>query len=242
MYCPRCSNPIEEDEQTCAYCDCELGPKRSRVKISTIIVIFASVVLLAAIVFFSLKILDFVQNPTPRPAVEEPTPPTGPPQAPLDEPESMHPPVEPTTARVNAAGGLRMRENPGVDYDIVLLIPNYEYITILQEEGGWALVEYGGASGWVSTGFLLREDDARFWEEPEEPNVTPGTRSPAPVPARINAENGLRMRMGPGADYHVVLIIPHDEAVPTHDQRDGWVYVEHLGHWGWVNAAFLLAE
>ena len=244
MYCPQCDHLIENGESACAHCGCELETKRSRIKTKTIVIICLSVVLLTAIIFLALRILDFAENPTrPQPAPEAPSEypvaPTGPPEFPVG-PENAQ--SDQTAARVNAAGGLRMREGPGTDYDIIITIPNYEHITILEEEDGWALVEHSGASGWVSTEFLLREGDARFWDEPQEDVVTPGNRSPDPTSVRINAESGLRMRMGPDASYHVVMIIPYDEVVLAHDESDGWVYIEHLGYWGWVSAAFLADE
>ena len=249
MYCPECSNQIEKNEITCPYCGCELDDtmemeiRRPRVKAKTIVIICAAVVLLAAAAFLVLRILYFAENPRPRPETEisqeyeYPVPPDGPPEFPVGGGAQQE-----QAARVSAAGGLRMREGPSTDYDIIVLIPNYEYVTILEEEGGWALVEHGSASGWVSTEFLLREDDPRFLDEPVEHNVTPGTRNMNPASARINADGGLRMRMGPGADYHVVMVIPNETVVLAHDESDGWVYVEHLGHWGWVSADFLLDE
>ena len=246
MYCPQCAHYIEEGEPVCTYCGCELEPKRKRIRARTIVIIFAVLALAAAIAFFSLKILDFAQNPVPRdppaqPALEQPEAPTGPPEFPAGL-ENMQPGPESATARVYAAGGLRMRTGPGVDYDIVLVIPSYEFITIFEEEGGWARAEHSGASGWVSTDFLLREGDPRFLEEPQEAVVTPGARNPNPATARINTERGLRMRMGPGVDYHVVIVIPDEEIVLTHDESDGWIYIEYQGLWGWVDGAFLLDE
>lgn len=208
-------------------------------KTKTIIIICASVALVGVIAFFAFRILDFVENPPetpPPPAEEYPVAPTGPPDLPADEENT---PEQPAQARINAAGGLRLREGPSVDYEVVTLIPNHEYITLLEEEGGWARVEFGGTTGWVSTEFLLREGDPRFSEEPEEAVVTPGNRSASPTTARIDAENGLRMRMGPGAEYHVVFVIPGGEQVRVHDESDGWIYIEYLGHWGWVSAEFL---
>ncbi|MCL2856400.1 MAG: SH3 domain-containing protein [Oscillospiraceae bacterium] len=249
MYCPECSNKIDGDELNCPYCGCEFDepevqPERPRIKVKTIVIICVAVVLVAALVFLVLSILDFAENPrppqpTPETSQDDPVAPDGPPEYPVGPGAGAQ---AEQAARVNAGGGLRMREGPGVDYDIVVLIPNYEHITILEEEGGWALVEYSNASGWVSAEFLIREGDPRFLEEPVEHEVTSGTRSMNPSSARINAEGGLRMRMGPGTSYHVVMVIPDEQAVFAHDESDGWVYVEHLGHWGWVSADFLIDE
>jgi len=253
---------MEEDEQICTHCGYELEyepeyepeyqpedepePKRPRISVKTIVIICVSVVLVAALAFLALRILDFARNPPPpQPPPEilddQPQVPTGPPDLPAGAGDEQ-PEAEPEAARVYAAGGLRMREGPGTDYEIIVVIPSYEHVTVLEEEGGWAYVEYGSISGWVSAEFLLREDDPRFWEEPQEAVVTSGSRSQSPTAVRINAASGLRMRMGPGAEYHVVMIIPYEEVVLAHDQNEGWVYVEHLGHWGWVSAEFLLDE
>ena len=244
MYCPRCAHQIRESEPFCDHCGCEFRIKRSRVKGRTIVILVASVALLTVLILLALSILDLIENPVQpsppsEPSIEYPEAPTGPPEFPVG-PEVIQPEAAP--ARVRAVGGLRMREGPGTEYDVVLLIPNHEHITILEEEGGWALVEYNNTSGWVSAEFLLREGDPRFLDEPPEYVVTSGTRNPNPTSARINAASGLRMRMGPGTQYHVVMVIPNDELVLAHDESDGWIYIEHLGHWGWVDATFLLDE
>ncbi|MCL2580572.1 MAG: SH3 domain-containing protein [Oscillospiraceae bacterium] len=210
-------------------------------KIKTIIIIAVSVTLVAITAFLGYRILYLVENPellevTLPPPVEEVTPPDGPPDFPVvDEPEH-------TLARVNASGGLRMREGPGVDYEIILLIPDFDQVLIHEEESGWVYIEYGEVSGWASGEFLIREDDPRFALEPVESVVTPGNRSPNPASARISAQSGLRMRMGPSSDYHVVMVIGYDELVRAHDEQDGWVYIEHLGHWGWVSAEYITNE
>ena len=247
MYCPECSNRIKEEQSICPYCGCEFDMSdtgRPRVRVRTVLIICGVVVLLAALAFLVLMILDSVENPRPQPQTEQSPeypvePPDGPPEFPVGGEGTEQ---QPAAARVNAAGGLRMREGPGTDFDIVVTIPNYERIVIFEEEGGWARVEYAGASGWVSTEFIVREGDPRFEEEPVEHAVTPGTRSMNPTSVRINAESGLRMRMGPGTDYHVVMVIPYEQVVFAHDESEGWVYVEYLGHWGWVSADFLLDE
>jgi len=204
------------------------------------------VTLVAVIVFFSLRILDLIENPArseplPEILLELPVEPISPPEIP-GEPEDENTQSELSAARINAAGGLRMREGPSLDYNVVILIPNYEYITVLEENGGWAFVDHKGTSGWVSSDFLLREGDDRFLEDPQEHDITSGNRSSDPIPVRINTESGLRMRMGPGVKYHVVMVIPYNEVVLSHDDSDGWVYIEYLGFWGWVSDEFLIDE
>ena len=64
---------------------------------------------------------------------------------------------EETLVRITAAAGLRMREGPGTDYDIIKVIAVDEFVEELEHSDSnpdWIYVHYDGDNGWINTGFI----------------------------------------------------------------------------------------
>lgn len=62
------------------------------------------------------------------------------------------------SAVVSTSGSnLRMRSGPSTDYEVVGSIPNGSTVTMLDQDGSWALVEYNGTTGWCSTKYLTEQ-------------------------------------------------------------------------------------
>jgi hypothetical protein len=60
------------------------------------------------------------------------------------------------TALVQAEGGLRLRDAPGTDSGIIVVLPdNAEFIAVAGSEGDWIPGYVDGYSGWVSAEFLV---------------------------------------------------------------------------------------
>lgn len=60
------------------------------------------------------------------------------------------------TALVQAEGGLRLRSGPGVDAEIVVVLPdNASFIAVAGSEGEWVPGYVDGYSGWVAAEFLV---------------------------------------------------------------------------------------
>lgn len=85
------------------------------------------------------------------------------------------------------------------------------------------------------------EDPPASQEESRESNES--TEEPEPQMVRIDADDGLRMREGPGTEYEVVKLIPHNQYVQLSDKeepRPGWVFVFYDGDYGWVSTEFIV--
>lgn len=58
--------------------------------------------------------------------------------------------------KVNADGGLRIRENAGTSYKALGLIPNGKQIYITTIKNNWGYTTYGEVSGWVSMDYVTK--------------------------------------------------------------------------------------
>lgn len=64
---------------------------------------------------------------------------------------------------VNSKSGLRMREGPGTDYNVIGMLSNKKKVTLCGTDGSWAYIRADYAYGWVSTKYLkvmLNETDS----------------------------------------------------------------------------------
>jgi hypothetical protein len=60
------------------------------------------------------------------------------------------------TALVRAEGGLRLRNGPGVDAEIIVVLPDYaEFIAVAGSQGPWVPGYVDGYSGWVAAEYLV---------------------------------------------------------------------------------------
>ena len=80
-------------------------------------------------------------------------------------------------AWVRAGGGLRLRDRPSADGNIVTLIPNFSEVTMIEETGNvitisgstgkWTRMNYGDRTGWAFGGFLSFDKPGKneIWAE-----------------------------------------------------------------------------
>lgn len=62
----------------------------------------------------------------------------------------------------NPKSFLNLRNGPSTKNRVIGSIPNDASVEVLAEADGWAFVRYGGQSGYVSAGYLEREDDGEL--------------------------------------------------------------------------------
>lgn len=127
-------------------------------------------------------------------------------------------PVTPTGTIRYTTGNLNMRTGPGTSYSIILTIPKGSQVEVLSSANGWANVNYGGKTGYVSTSYLT--------------GTAPG------VTVRYTTAN-LNMRSGPGTSYSIILTIPRGSQVEVLGSAGGWAKVNYGGRTGYVSEAYL---
>ena len=62
--------------------------------------------------------------------------------------------------------------------------------------------------------------------------------------ARVNGGDGLRLREGPGAEYRIITVMPHQARVKLYGHVGNWAKVRYLatGQIGWTWLAYLQLE
>jgi uncharacterized protein YraI len=124
--------------------------------------------------------------------------------------------------------GLRLREAPGLDQRILLVMEEGSVVDVLDgPETGWYQVRSGGMTGWSFGAYLgAGEATDESWLR------VAGTGG-----------EGLNLRNGPGPERAVVGVMPEGAVVARRgDDVDGWVPVDHRGVDGWASSAYLVAS
>lgn len=119
-------------------------------------------------------------------------------------------------------GGLNMREGPGVDYTLIMTIPDYELLHVFVEKSnGWGYVQYGYNYGWV---YLGQTSIDLF-------NL--GTAADYYTYV-ISPDGHLNMRIGPSSDCDLILGIPTGTQIHITREYSGWGLTVYDGSSGWV--------
>jgi uncharacterized protein YgiM (DUF1202 family) len=122
--------------------------------------------------------------------------------------------------------GLNLRSGPGLDYEILRVLPRGEEMTVLDlsKDRLWTRVSLAeGMEGWVYTQFIspIGETDAQVLLE------------------------GLSLRTGPGFGYRIVRQLSKDQALTLtgRSSQSDWLSVRlPNGTGGWVFSSYILAN
>ncbi len=168
---------------------------------------------------------------------------------------------KPTVCTVTSTKPLPLRKGPHDTYAPVGTVP---YGTRLQITGGcvssdnWVYVYIPSEDcyGWLSASYLLQdsvlesttlptqqeETESTSADSTEKETEDEKTPSPQKRTAKITAEKGLYLRVGPGVDFEAVTVIGKDEKVTVIEvcQSDpSWIYVEFENRKGYVNSNYI---
>lgn len=185
-------------------------------------------------------------------------------QGELNGTEGMLPPqinYKPITCTVTSQKPLPLRKGPGDTYAPIGTVP---YGTRLQITGGcnendiWVYVYIPSedAYGWLSASFLASEaslESTTLPEREEEAESTTAkstqkneesqqTLSQSSYKAKVTAEKGLYLRVGPGTDFEALQVIGKDEEITVIEickSNPQWVYVDFHGEKGYVSSSYV---
>lgn len=111
---------------------------------------------------------------------------------------------------------LNLRTGPGLNYPILLTMPQGAPVTVLSTSGDWSKVTYNGTSGY---GFSLYLDSA--------------SSTIYAVTSRVN------LRTGPGTGYEIILKIPSGAIVTVQSITNNWAKLTYLGKTGYSYGSYL---
>jgi len=92
-----------------------------------------------------------------------------------NDPMDANDTVEEMLVRISASTGLRMREGPGTEYDIIKVIAVNEFVEKLEHNNStadWIYINYDGDNGWVNTEFIEYVSAADIAKEAEANAIT----------------------------------------------------------------------
>ncbi len=127
---------------------------------------------------------------------------------------------------------LNLRSGAGTNYAKLLTIPKGEKVTVLDESGGWAKIDYQGKVGYVTSTYLVVMETTPIKPDP------PVDESPVLDEERKTTEN-LNMRTGAGTQNQIVLTIPKGTRVTLLSENGEWAKIRYLDKIGYVSALYL---
>lgn len=111
---------------------------------------------------------------------------------------------------------LNLRTGPGLNYPILLTMPQGAAVTVQSSSGDWSSVIYNGTAGYAFSAYL---------------NSAGGT---------IYATTGqVNLRSGPGTGNAILLKIPSGAIVTVHSIANNWAKLTYLGNTGYSYGSYL---
>lgn len=177
-------------------------------------------------------------------------------------PEDAQPPQQSGTATVTTQSGtLNLRAMPRTGSEILLRIPQYAAVTVLERGAQWSQVTYQGITGYVMTVFLTfstGEADAQPTPPPEtddddrpealppetddgnDETVTPPPETENAVYATVTTVSGaLNMRRDALPGSPVLVRIPKGTTIVIRERLAAWSRITYGGQTGYVMNAYL---
>ncbi len=136
-----------------------------------------------------------------------------------------------TTSRLN------LRSGPGLDYDVLTVIPDGASISVDGDaEAGYLPVTWNGTSGYAASEWIQIGGVPSGDSDSEEPPVSGG----APTGTAWVATDRLNFRSGPSLNDSVIAVLENGRAVElTGQQSNGYWQANAAGTTGWLASEYL---
>jgi uncharacterized protein YraI len=123
---------------------------------------------------------------------------------------------------------LNLRAEPNTSARVLLVIPSQGLVTNMGSGyAGFLKVSYQGTVGFAAAQYL----------EPANGGSSDGTGQ---YVGKASTTSSVNLRYGPGTSYHVIKVLPAGAAIDLYSgQANGFRYVVHAGHGGWVYADYI---
>ncbi|MEK4652921.1 N-acetylmuramoyl-L-alanine amidase [Niallia sp. FSL W8-0954] len=140
---------------------------------------------------------------------------------------------------VQANTVVNVRENPGLDQNVIGKMEIGKAYPLIKEEKDWIEIQYTSSStGWVAAYLVTQNGQSTTVDqmEKEEEAITSHSNK-----ATIT-ENGLRLRKGPGTNYEVITTLGKGIEVTVLSVNYDWYQIRTALGTGWVHNDYLLFE
>ncbi|MBP3541109.1 MAG: SH3 domain-containing protein [Clostridia bacterium] len=164
--------------------------------------------------------LRFVSAPENTPSVDPSTP----------------APSEGKAIVTTASGSLNLRESGHYGAAVIVQIPQYAEVDVLQRGANWTKVRYHVFEGYVVTSFLTFTDGS---DAPATPTPTPETPTQTDTAWVSTPSGSLNLRQEPSSSARVLMQIPRGAQLTVLNRSDSWCRVTYQGVGGYVMTSYL---
>jgi len=152
-----------------------------------------------------------------------------------DTPEDGKAPMLTATVTTQS-GSLNLRESPESWAEVLIRIPQYTRISILEKVGSWSKTTYGGCTGYVMNSYLTFDETDVPSDEDEEAETQPDE-----LKAQVITQSGsLNLRTQPKSSAEIKRTIPRMAWVAVIERGEEWSKVSYQGIDGYVMSKFVV--
>ncbi len=126
---------------------------------------------------------------------------------------------------------VNLRQGPGTQYPVITVIPSGAAVYMEQPDtgSGWTIVDYGNASGYVATKYLLYGQNIAA-SASSGSNFTAGN---------YTVIDYVNLRTGPGTNYPVQIVVPSGASIYIDSVSNGWAHTSFANYDGYVSAQYV---
>lgn len=135
------------------------------------------------------------------------------------------------TKKVVKAKSLNFRSGPGTKYSIIGSLKKGNEVSVISELNGWSKINYGGKTGYVSSSYLVNENESSNSESSDTTEVVKYKKM-------VNT-SGLNFRTGPGTSYSKISTLSYGTEVFVISQSNGWSKISYNSKIGYVSSSYL---
>ncbi|WP_316571893.1 SH3 domain-containing protein [Neobacillus sp. YIM B06451] len=136
---------------------------------------------------------------------------------------------EPSREKTVNANVLNVRIEPSLTSGLIGKLVNGAKVEVLSEGNGWALISFSGKKGWVSSDFLLPQDEESL----------PTGQKPAGVSGTVTA-TALSVRSEGSLNGKIIATVSKGQTFAILEEANNWAKIEYLpGKIGWVAGWYL---
>ena len=158
--------------------------------------------------------------------------------APTATPDPEVTPTAPATrqAEVNCDGVLNVRQSASTSSRILGTLRPGDRVTVVSESSGWAQIEYGSGTAYVSAQYI------RYIDAPT-PTPTPGAEAtptaPAARQAEVNCNGVLNVRQSASTGSRILGTLRPGDRVTVVSESNGWAQIEYGSGTAYVSAQYI---
>ena len=163
--------------------------------------------------------------------------------APTATPDPEATPTAPAArqAEVNCNGVLNVRQSASTGSRILGTLRPGDRVTVVSESNGWAQIEYGSGTAYVSAQYIRYIDTPIATPKPTStPAATPQATEQPARQASVNCSSSLNVRQSASTSSRIVGTLKPGDRVMVLSESNGWAQIEYGSGTAYVSAQYLV--